>query len=59
MGAMAGGLHRDPPMESLLQQRRQQLGLKGGGLSMPDASLGRDLAQSIGIGRSRGIGIGM
>ena len=59
MGAMADGLHRDPQVESLLRNRRVDLGLKGGGLSMPEASLGRDLAQSIGIGRGRGIGIGM
>ena len=59
MGAMASGLHRDPQVESLLQNRRQQLGLKGGGISMPEASIGRELAQSIGIGKDRGIGIGM
>ena len=59
MGAMADGLHRDPQLESVLQNRRQQLGLKGGGLSMPEVNLGRDLAHSIGFGKDRGIGIGM
>jgi Ti-type conjugative transfer relaxase TraA len=59
MGAMADGLHRDPQMESVLQNRRQQLGLKGGGISMPEVGIGRELANSIGIGKDRGIGIGM
>lgn len=59
MGALAGGLHRDPQIESLLKNRRRELGLKGGGFSLPEVSLGRELASSVGFGKSRGIEIGM
>lgn len=59
MNALAGGLHRDPQIESLLQNRRRELGLKGSGLSLPEVNLGRELASSIGFGKDRGIGIGM
>ncbi|UNU43737.1 Ti-type conjugative transfer relaxase TraA [Sphingopyxis sp. YF1] len=50
---MAKSLHRDPQLESLLQQRRAELGLK------PSAtgSLSHDLQQW--LGRSRGIDISM
>ena len=55
MIGMARGLERDPQVESILRNRRVQLGLSaraGGGI-------GRDLADMIGRGRSRGLGIGM
>lgn len=55
MVGMARGLERDPQVESILRNRRVQLGLSartGGGI-------GRDLADMIGRGRSRGLGIGM
>lgn len=50
---MAKSLHRDPQLESLLHNRRAELGLK------PSAtgSLSHDLQQW--LGRSRGIGISM
>jgi len=50
---MAKSLHRDPQLESLLQNRRADLGLK------PSAtgSLSHDLQQY--LGRSRGMGISM
>lgn len=50
---MAKSLHRDPQLESLLHNRRAELGLK------PSAtgSLSHDLQQW--LGRSRGLGISM
>ncbi|MGX5713203.1 Ti-type conjugative transfer relaxase TraA [Sphingopyxis terrae subsp. ummariensis] len=50
---MAKSLHRDPQLESLLQTRRADLGLK----SSATASLSHDLQQY--LGRSRGLGISM
>lgn len=55
MVSMAKSLERDPQLESILRNRRAQLGL-------PEADghgIGRSLAEMIGRGRSRGLGIGM
>ena len=55
MIGMAKSLERDPQVESILRNRRAQLGL-------PEAdgrSVGQGLADMIGRGRSRGLGIGM
>ncbi|WP_137389164.1 Ti-type conjugative transfer relaxase TraA [Rhodoligotrophos defluvii] len=55
MGNMVAGLERDPQMESLLANRRRELGIpfdRGLGI-------GGDLALSHGLGRGRGLGIGM
>ncbi len=53
MGAMAKRLERDPQLESLLRHRRRDLGV--------DVEMGRklahDLADSIGLGRGRGLGL--
>ncbi|MGQ0280437.1 Ti-type conjugative transfer relaxase TraA [Sphingopyxis sp. Q841] len=48
---MAKSLHRDPQLESLLQNRRADLGLK----SSATGSLSHDLQQYLGRGRSMGI----
>jgi Ti-type conjugative transfer relaxase TraA len=50
---MAKSLHRDPQLESLLQNRRGQLGLD----AMSTKTLSQDLQLS--LGRGRGMGIGM
>lgn len=50
---MAKSLHRDPQLESLLQNRRSQLGLD----VMSTKTLSQDLQLS--LGRGRGMGIGM
>ncbi|QXF12865.1 Ti-type conjugative transfer relaxase TraA [Sphingopyxis terrae] len=50
---MAKSLHRDPQLESLLQNRRAQLGLD----AMSTKTLSQDLQLS--LGRGRGMGIGM
>ncbi|HEV7313734.1 Ti-type conjugative transfer relaxase TraA [Sphingopyxis sp.] len=50
---MAKSLHRDPQLESLLRDRRIELGLK----SRATGNLSHDLQQW--LGRSRGIGISM
>jgi len=52
---MAKSLERDPQVESILRNRRVQLGLP----AMSRGSIGRDLADMIGRGRSRGPSIGM
>ncbi|UUL83780.1 Ti-type conjugative transfer relaxase TraA [Sphingomonas qomolangmaensis] len=55
MIGMAKSLERDPQVESILRNRRTQLGL-------PEAdgrSIGQSLADMIGRGRSRGLDIGM
>jgi Ti-type conjugative transfer relaxase TraA len=55
MIGMAKSLERDPQVESILRNRRAQIGL-------PEAdgrSIGQSLADMIGRGRSRGIGIGI
>jgi len=56
MGEMAKSLQRDPQLESILRNRKQQLGIGG---SAPGENLTRQLAMSIGydLGRSRGLGI--
>ena len=55
MMGMAKGLERDPQVESILRNRKVQLGL--GNSTGP--AVGRALEQMIGRTRSRGIGIGM
>jgi Ti-type conjugative transfer relaxase TraA len=55
MGSMAKGLERDVQVDSLLRNRRIELGLhvgRGGGIA-------HDLNEYLGLGRGRGIGIGM
>jgi Ti-type conjugative transfer relaxase TraA len=55
MGGMAKGLERDAQVDSLLRNRRIELGLhvgRGGGIA-------HDLNEYLGLGRGRGIGIGM
>ena len=53
MGAMAKSLERDPQVESLLRGRRAELGLP----STMGRSVGKGLAEYLGIGRGRGLGI--
>ncbi len=55
MLGMAKSLERDPQVESILRNRKVELGLGSTG----SASVGRELADMIGRGRSRGLGIGM
>lgn len=55
MMGMAKGLERDPQVESILRNRKVQLGLGNN----TGASVGRELEQMIGRTRSRGLGIGM
>ncbi len=55
MGNMAMSLERDPQMESLLANRKRDLGI--GGDFDSGRSLGKDLAFSHGLGRGRGIGL--
>lgn len=50
---MAKSLHRDPQLESLLQNRRAQLGLD----VMSTKTLSQDLQLSLGRGRGMGIGL--
>src|SRR3546814_516989 len=51
--SMAKSLHRDPQLESLLDNRRAELGLKSSGTG----SLSHDLQRHLGL--SRGMGISM
>lgn len=53
LGEMAKGLHRDPQLESLLGNRRKELGLP----SMSTSSLSHELELGIGRSRSRGLGL--
>ena len=54
MEGIAGGLHRDPQLESVLQRRAPELAL-----SMERGrSIGQELAQSVSIGRDRDRGMG-
>lgn len=55
MGDMARSLERDPQVESLLANRKKELGIR----FETDRSLGRELAFSHGIDfdRSRGLGL--
>src|ERR1700712_2091837 len=55
MIGMAKSLERDPQVESILRNRKAQLGLP----DVPSRSIGQSLADMIGRGRSRGIEIGM
>ena len=55
MIGMAKSLERDPQVESILRKRKAQLGLP----EMPGRSVGQSLADVIGRGRSRGLGIEM
>ena len=50
---MAKGLERDPQLESVLANRRSQLGLE----AMSTKTLSQDLQKSLGL--SRGLGMGM
>jgi hypothetical protein len=53
MESMAGGLHRDPQLESVLRRRAPELAL-----SMERGrSIGQELAQSVSIGRDRDRGM--
>ncbi|QUD89843.1 Ti-type conjugative transfer relaxase TraA [Phenylobacterium montanum] len=57
MGAMAKSLERDPQVDSLLANRRRELGIElelRRGLSVSDS-----LAQYLGLGRGRTIGLGL
>jgi Ti-type conjugative transfer relaxase TraA len=49
---LAKSLHRDPQLESLLRNRRFELGIK----VASGAGLSRELQDSLGLSRSRGIG---
>ena len=53
MADMAKSLERDPQLESLLANRRRELGIAIKG----SEGVGMDLLDSIGLGRKRGIGI--
>jgi len=55
MASMANGLERDPQLESILRNRKQQLGLP----AVPERSVGQSLVDMLGLGRSRGPSIGM
>ena len=55
MGDMARSLERDPQMESLLANRKRELGISFDS----GRSLGRELAFSHGIDLGRGLGIGL
>lgn len=55
MGAMANSLQRDPQLESILAIRKQQLGIG----HLPDDSIRRSLALSIGFDLRRGRGLGI
>ena len=55
MGNMANSLQRDPQLESLLANRRHELGIQ----IESGRRLGQELAftHGLGIGRGRGLGI--
>lgn len=57
MRGMAKSLERDPQMESILANRKQELGITFDG----GRRLGAEIAfhQAIDLGRGRGLGIGM
>jgi Ti-type conjugative transfer relaxase TraA len=52
MKGLAGGLARDPQVESVLAGRRRELGLSPG--AMPGHNLVQDLTRSLGLGRGIG-----
>ncbi len=55
MGAMAKGLERDVQVDSLLRNRKIELGLHASG----SGGIGHQLHEYLGLGRGRGLGIGM
>ncbi|MFD2237163.1 Ti-type conjugative transfer relaxase TraA [Aureimonas populi] len=55
MGNMVASLKRDPQLESLLEGRKKDLGIS----FESGVGIRRDLALSHGLGRGRGLGIGM
>lgn len=55
MGAMAKGLERDPQVDSLLRNRKIELGLRSSG----SGGIGHQLYEHLGLGRDRALGIGM
>ncbi|MGH6613409.1 Ti-type conjugative transfer relaxase TraA [Sphingomonas sp.] len=55
MISMAKSLERDPQVESILRNRKAQLGLP----EVPGRSISQSLADIVGHGRSRGLEIGM
>jgi Ti-type conjugative transfer relaxase TraA len=55
MAGMAESLHRDPQLESVLAQRKAQLGID----MTTGRSLGHDLAFSVGVDIGRGKGLGL
>jgi hypothetical protein len=52
---MAKSLERDPQVESILRNRRKEFGLP----PMAEKGIGQSLVDALGIGRNRGLGIGM
>ena len=52
MKGLAGGLARDPQVESVLVGRRRELGLSPG--AMPGRNLVQDLTRSLSLGRGLG-----
>ena len=54
-GKVGARLERDPQVDSLLRNRKRELGIGGSGGS----SLSHDLADSIGLRRTRDLGIGI
>ncbi len=55
METLAGGLHRDPQLESALRRRAPELALK----MERSRSIGQELAQSIGGARGRDRGMSL
>ena len=55
MGAMAKGLERDAQVDSLLRARKIELGLRSGGSD----GIGHQLKEYLGLGRGRGLDIGI
>ncbi len=55
MGAMAKSLERDPQVDSLLRNRKIELGLRANGAG----GIAHQLHEALGLGRGRGLGIGM
>jgi len=48
---LAGGLHRDPQLESVLRRRAPELGLE----MRRDRPISQELTRSLEIGRDRGL----
>lgn len=55
MGAMARSLERDPQVDSLLRNRKIELGLRASGAG----SIAHQLQEKLGLGRGRDLGIGI